>query len=289
MKLSLEEVSEYLEQVHVYSGYAMSICPFHDDHSPSMMVWGNGFKCKSCNTGGSLEYLYSKVSGRIVKKEKAYNRGATIWREWEEKFGSIPNIARIANVNLLRDSALWEYMALRKLEGQIKYGMFGYLDGFFTFPISNEYGDIVGMIARASTTIQSKHLRYTVSYNCPEKLYVPSWRNVHKSDSIYVCYGTMDVWSLHIGGYAGVTGISGQELNAVNLDRFRKPMYIIPDRGEENSALELMSKLGWRGMILDIKYPDGCKDLNDIHVKYGLDTMSKLIETAKEKYNYETT
>ena len=166
--------------------------------------------------------------------------------------------------------------------------MFGYLDGFYTFPIKNQYDEIQGIVARASPTIQTKNNRYTVSKDCPEKLYVPNWRNVLKAEEIYVCYGTLDVWTLHMAGYDGVTGISGQELSAANLDRFRKRMYIIPDKGEEKSAIELQSRLGWRACPLYLNYPEGTKDLNGIQMKYSLDTMSHLIEQAKEKYNYGT-
>jgi hypothetical protein len=92
---------------------------------------------------------------------------------------------------------------------------------------------------------------------------------------------------LHIAGYAGITGLSGQKFEPSYLDRFRKPIYIIPDKGEEKSAIELQSSLGWRGYPLYLDYPEGTKDPNEVLVKYDVDTVSKLIETAKERYRYE--
>jgi len=49
----------------------------------------------------------------------------------------------------------------------------------------------------------------------------------------------------------------------------RKPVYIIPDFHEEDDARQLASQLGWRGHVLDVNYPDECKDMNDILIKYG--------------------
>jgi DNA primase len=287
MNITLDEVSEYLEQFHKYSGYGMCLCPFHEDNNPSCLVTDKGYKCKSCGARGSLEKLYSEVSGRIVVKEKTYNQSAFIWRNWEEKFGSIQNIAKIAHKSLINNPNDGEYLFSRKLGDYIKAGMMGYLDGYYTFPIKDEYDEIQGIVARASPTIQTKNVRYSVSKNCGLKLYVPSWRKALKNDYLFVCYGTLDTWTLYGCGYAGVTGISGQELSAENLNRFRKPMYIIPDKGEEKSAIELQSCLGWRGMTLYLDFPEGCKDLQDIHMKFGLDTVSRLIEKAKEKYVYE--
>lgn len=64
-------------------------------------------------------------------------------------------------------------------------------------------------------------------------------------------------------------------------------MYIIPDRGEENNALALQTKLDWRGMLLLLDYPEGTKDLNGIQMKFGLEKVNELVEKAKEKYRYE--
>lgn len=284
--LTLDEVGEYLDQWHRYSHYGMALCIWHDDHSPSLRVSERGYKCLSCGAKGSLEKLYQQVSGRVVVRERIYNQAAFIWRRWEERFGSIQTVAKIAHQELLRDPNLGSYLTKRGIDSQIKAGQFGFLDGYYTFPIYNEYNEIQGIVARASPTIQTKDNRYTTS-NSPVKLYIPSWRKAIKDDDLYVCYGTIDAWSLHMAGYAGVTGISGQELSAENLNRFRKRMYIIPDKQEEKSALYLQARLGWRGCPLFLDWPDGTKDINGVHTLYGLDTLSKLIEKAKEKYNYD--
>jgi DNA primase len=285
-QITLDDVSDYLEQWHKYGGYGMSLCPFHDDHSPSCCVGATGFKCLSCGEHGSLEKLYQKVSGRVIKHERVYNQSAFIWKKWEEQFGSIQNVAKVAHKELTQCLNLGSYLEKRGIAGEIKNGMLGFLDGWYTFPIKNEYGEIDGIVARASPSIQTKNIRYTVSKNCPTKLYVPNFRRVLSSEEIFVCYGTLDSWSLHLAGYASVTGISGQELNYKNLDRFRKRMWIIPDKGEERNAMELQTHLGWRMNCLRLEWPENCKDVNDIHTKFGLEKVQELIEKQKEKFVY---
>lgn len=286
-KVSLSEVGEYLEQFHSYGTYAMCICPFHDDHSPSCIVFELGYKCKSCGAKGTLESLYNNVSGRIVIREKTYNPAGWLWKNWIEKFGSIKNIVSTAHSQLKFNDGFASYLRERKIDGEISNGLFGFLEGYYTFPIRDEFGDVLGCVARASPTIQTKNNRYSVSHNCPIKLYVPSWRKVLKDEELYVCYGTLDSWTLHMAGLASITGISGQEFRAENLDRFRKRIFVIPDKNEESSALEIQSKLGWRAFTLFLDFPEGTKDLNGIHQKYGIDTVSELIAKAKEKYFYE--
>jgi len=241
----------------------------------------------SCGAKGSLEKLYEKVSGRVVAREKnPYNPAQKIWHTWFEKYGSVQAIAKLAHLELVNNPERGHYLKQRLIDSQIKVGKIGFLGGFYTFPVRDEYDVVQGIVARASPTIQTKTLRYTVSPNCPQKLYVPVWRKVLKDEYLYLCYGTLDAWTLVMAGYAGITGISGQELNYHNVDRFRKPMFIIPDLGEEKNALELQTKLGWRGMSLFLDFPDGCKDLQDIHMKFGIEKVIELIEKAKEKYNY---
>lgn len=289
MKIQISDLEDYLEGFHQYDGYAMACCPYHDDHNPSMVVTPNGFYCKSnCGARGSLEKLYAHVSGRPVQVTKReYNPSAFIWDRWTEQYGSVEAICKFAHYHLKDKPELGEYLYKRGLTStQIKDGRLGFLGGYYVFPIHDQNGEIQGAVARASPTIQTKNNRYSATKNCPVKLYVPDWNKLTQSQNeLYVCFGTLDSWTLLMAGYASLTGIAGQQFNATYLDEFRKYIYIIPDKGEEKSALSLARHLGWRGRVLLLDWPDGCKDINDIHVKYGLDKVKQLIEKAKEKYD----
>lgn len=288
-KISLEDVVDYLEDYHQYTNYGMCRCLWHSpDDNPSLRIGDWGYKCLSCGEHGSLLKLYEHVSGRFVVKEKRpFNPSALIWDKWKDRFGSIQSIAKLAHNNLLQNPDLGHYLKVRKVDSQIKTGMMGYLDGYYTMPVKNEYEEVEGIVARASPTIQTKQIRYTVSKNCPVKLYIPSWREVLKANELYCCYGTLDAWTLKICGYAGFTGISGQEMNPVNMERFRKRIFLIPDRGEEKNAMELQRRMDWRMVVLFLDYPPDCKDLNDIYMKFGIEKVQELITEQRRKFDYE--
>lgn len=289
MKITLDDLEDYMEGFHPYNdrAYAMAVCPFHDDHSPSLQIGQNRYYCKTCGASGNLEYLYNKVSGRPVQpQKKVYNPSAFIWNRWLEKFDTVHNVCFQAHSRLKQKPNLGEYLEKRGLtKTQIFQGYLGYMESYYIFPIRDMDGKIQGAVARASPTIQTKNNRYSASKNCPIKLYIPSWEAVNNSNEIYVCYGTLDAWSLLMAGYPAITGISGQEFRAEHLDQFRKRIYIVADKREEKSAIHLQRGLGWRGWRLDIQWLDGTKDINDIHVKYGLDTVKEKIEEAKRKYD----
>ena len=287
--ITLDDVSPYLEQWHEYNGHAWCLCPFHPDTRPSFSVGEHGFKCwsSSCGKKGSLEYLYSYVSGKIVTKERVPNPASWIWMDWAKKFGSYKEIAKYAHTNLVSNPQYGSYLEKRKLVEYIKPGMFGYLEGYYLFPIFDRYKQVQGLTARASPTIQTKNNRYSVTRDCPVPFYTPNWRRLNNPDSLYLCYGTLDVWTLEMLEFPAITGLSGLEFNPEHLDDYRCPIYLIPDKGEEKSVLDLQCRLGWRGMMLQIDWPEDAKDLNELYVKYGLDTVSSLLENAKRRYDYE--
>lgn len=292
-KISLEDVGDYLEDYHRYTNYSMARCIEPENHTngdsnPSMQVGEWGYKCMSCGIHGSLIKLYELVSNKIVIREKKpWNPSALIWDKWKDRFGSIPQIAKVAHENLKQNPDLGNYLQVRKIDSQIKKLYLGYLDGYYCFPIRNEYEEIEGIVARASPTIQTKQIRYSVSPKCPVKLYVPSWREVLKSTELYVCYGTIDAVTLQICGYPSLTGISGHEMKASNLERFRKRMWLIGDKGDEKNALELQTQCGWRIQTLFLDYPEGTKDPSDVYVKFGKETLDELIWCQRRKFEYE--
>lgn len=287
MSITIEDLEGHLEQFHKYDGYYMAVCPFHDDHTPSMRVWDTGYKCYSCGAFGGINKLYEKVSGNILPREKKYNPAAFIWKDWDKKFGSLKDISSVGHACLKKFESDQEYLKKRKIYEFMEEGRFGYLDGYYTFPILDAKKNVLGVIARASTSIQTKSNRYTVSPDCQVKWYCPNPALFHLSFEVYLPFGTIDAWSVYAAGYPSFTGISGQEIRPENMQDIIKVIYIIPDRGEHNNAIHLGSKLGWRGRVLFLEYPDGCKDVNDVHKNYGVDAVKTLIEKEKAKFNYD--
>ncbi len=44
------------------------LCPFHDDHNPSLQVFSNGFKCYACNVSGNLNTLFVELGIETAPK-----------------------------------------------------------------------------------------------------------------------------------------------------------------------------------------------------------------------------
>jgi hypothetical protein len=60
-----------------------------------------------------------------------------------------------------------------------------------------------------------------------------------------------------------VTPTHGHVFEPSWLTDYRKPIYIIPDKGEERSVLRRLGDFGWRGRMVRLQYPEGMKDAND--------------------------
>jgi len=156
----------------------------------------------------------------------------------------------------------------------------GFLSGHFTFPIYTEDGRMVGGVLRASPTLQSPS-KYMVSPNCEIGIYVPNWSTVLGNQEIYLSFGILDAWTLYKAGYPAVSTLYGKTLSLDNLDRFR-----VPDKMEYKDGHRLQSALGWRGRMLNINYPEGTKDLNDVAMSSnGLNQVRALIEEEKHRYD----
>lgn len=53
------------------------LCPFHDDHDPSLVVYTNSdtFYCFVCKTSGTAEYLHCKLNGIPWSEYKQEHKG----------------------------------------------------------------------------------------------------------------------------------------------------------------------------------------------------------------------
>lgn len=58
-------------------GWHTGICPFHDDHRPSLRVNVNGFKCMACGEKGTLRKLALKLELQVPVSNPGGNRTHT--------------------------------------------------------------------------------------------------------------------------------------------------------------------------------------------------------------------
>jgi DNA primase len=288
-------IADQMEDVTWHGDYFSALCPFHTDTRPSLLVYLNYFECKSCGERGSLRKLEKQISHLPVTISVPHFRGLPCWSRWYSQFGDWDEFIDFAHRNLLTYPCHQEYLDRRGVKEHIKEGHFGYVDGWYTFPVYDPSGRLVDIVIRASPSKTGS--KYVLRPREPKEsfhLYVPDWKRVQQADAIYLPFGILDAWAIHSTGRASATGTAGKSIPATLLNQFRKIIYIIPDKNERDNmesseAFELAQHLDWRGHVLLLKYPDDTKDPNDVKVKYGKDALHNLIKGAEEMYQWEST
>jgi len=170
---------------------------------------------------------------------------------------------------LVASERLMWYPKKRGIADMVIPCQIGWHKEWYTFPITNELGEIRGAIGRAGSQVRSEN-KYTVPDGQPPLLYVPDpllWRT---SPKLFVTFGIIDAITLAMLGFAAATPTGGQY--SINPDWFiglMKPIYIVPDQGEKTAAVRLATALGWRGKIIELEYPDDCKDPNEFYTNHG--------------------
>jgi hypothetical protein len=273
---------ELLERATLHSHYYSALCPFHDDHSPSFFVYPDGFRCSACGKWGTLDYLYGYLTKRdTVSHYREPEKSATPrWRTWLQKYGTWHDFAVEAYRKGKEFPVLMNYIKKQRgLADVIETAKIGWMDYWFVFPVFDRHGDVVDITVRAAPTLQTD-IRYSIRPR--EKgettpLYA-DWKLVDEGKVVYVVFGILDRLTLTQLGVPAVTGISGKTISHELLKGIRKPMRIIPDYREEVDASRLVKQLGWRGKQVRVDWPEGCKDINDVYVRYGKDMTLSLIK-----------
>lgn len=258
--------------------YFETACPFHDagDHM-SFLVYDNGAIClsASCQRRASLSQVYAKVmhinpnitaSVKPVRVVDWYNQP-----DPEE-------LCMTAHEYLLSMPEQGHYLRQRGLEDRIEPQQLGWWFGWITVPMFDDRQRFIGMILRATPTMQTFHnVRYITPPNQPNLLYVPDWPLVARSDYVFVTFGIFDALALTA---LREPAVSPSRLTGIPGDMFsllRKRLIVVPDRGEEVTARRLVSSLDWRGEILELRYAPGMKDPADYSAAGKTKQLARLL------------
>ena len=256
-----------------YSHYISALCVFHEDNNPSMMIYDDGYRCLACGAHGSLQKLADKIglyTGLQPKiREQKFSDFRNPFNSWLRQ-NSISEFCYKAYQFLKRYPDQAVDLRKRKIDHLIDELLLGYFDGWYIFPVKDEWGNIVTAVARAGKTLQkAKDIRYMLPNDSPKVLYCPNWHEVKDQSVLRVAFGIIDAVSLYSIGFAAVSGLSGKSIDPSLFDPYRKIIKIHPDLGEEAEAYKLAGQLGWRGVVSRFDYPIDCKDSNDILANYG--------------------
>ncbi len=264
MSDKFDEIENLLVGVQEHNGYISALCPFHEDQKPSLLVWKSDppfFRCMGCNEQGSLGKLLRQLQGweapKIVSGDKSHTHILP------SDIDELETLCYSAHTMLMANyDPLANYLINRGVENCIKPCNLGYVSGLYTIPIYDDKHNFIGAVGRTSPAKQIEiGLRFDTPTGQGALLYVPDWKLVSNSDYLVVVFGMFDALALTATGLPACTATAGKESTTpVMLEQFRKPIYVIPDKGEEKTGMNLVNRLGWRGRLITVTYPDGCKD-----------------------------
>ena len=245
-----------------YERYVAALCPFHGDSLPSLMVYPDRYQCLACGASGKPEKLFAETSLAPLGQQTK-----------EEYFPTIPYrmsadvLAYKANREIKNNQAALSYLEDRGIAESVRRYRIGYWDGWFTVPITNKEEEIINIMFRAGEWVQTQtHRRfYQFKGRAGMMMYCPDWELLEQADKLFLVFGLFDAITLALLGYASVTPTIGMfNFKPEWLDFWRKPIRIIPDKGEVPAANKLCAGFGdWRASVVQLKYPGGTKDCND--------------------------
>jgi len=279
MRITLDDIADKAQGARRYDKYLAIICPFHEDNKPSMMVYEDGwYNCLACGAKGRLSSLYDVLAKGGQRRYHVENRYPSLPHlpEGEEERA---DLFWSAHYLLTQNAGLEWYLRMRGVEGRIEVCKLGWYDGWYTVPVTNREGNIKGGVLRAgSATEKATGYRYYIPAGQPTLMYCPNWNMLERRKTLAVVYGIFDALVLSDLGYAVVTTSGGKHtFDPEWLDFWRKPILVIPDKGEEDTAKMLVSKLDWRGKVHYMKYKDGLKDPAD-YVKETVGCREDLVK-----------
>lgn len=256
-----EDFLDNLEQPKDLGRYILALCPFHDDAKPSMLVFKDGwFRCLGCNRHGTWRTLWNKVKGQNIHIQPD---SRTAWNAPIRKGEDLETICYEGNKDLTAFPTLQWYLEMRGIQDRIDVCGLGYKDGWYSVPVYNREGEFITGVFRAAPHVQEvTGLRYWA--HGEPVMYVPDWRLYDKEKYLIVVFGIFDALCISSLRYPVATSSSGNlTFKAEWLEDTRKIVYVIPDKGEEEVGMKLANNLGWRGKLVRLDYPDGCKDPAD--------------------------
>ena len=277
---TIQDIVSRLDQVKEYERYYSALCIFHPDTNPSMLVYKDGwFRCLSCGRTGDLYTLDRKLSGWNAPSYSK-RKEPCCWTAPKKAY--YPEIfVNSAHETLVKNSeSLGWYLRIRKLEDRIEPQRLGWSQGWYVIPTYSGDDGLTGYVLRAGAHIQeTTGFRYIT--HSTSSLYVPDWYLFRKCDYVVVTFGVLDALTLAQLRIPACSTMWGTTLRIDEFDDVRKPILFFPDSGEEEKAVSYYRKLGWRGRIVRMDWPDGMKDANDLHMAGKDVEIMNAIEEAK--------
>lgn len=278
----LDDVADKLDCKR-YDGYLAAICLFHRDSSPSLIIHADTYKCLACGAFGTTKYLLSILSKTKViyqpKPQDEFPVSNPFYR-WLQR-QSLQSAFRDAWETLNDFPNMGTYLSeQRNIDEPTRKSLgIGWKDGYYTFPIRDLENRVIGGFVRCPPGGSRRY--FVPKGQDPNLLYIPRPTWAKEQRSLFLTFGAIDSISLMQLGYGSISTTDGKQVDPTALEPFRKPIIILPDEDEEPEAHKLAKHLGWRGHVVSLHYPEGCKDANEYFCKNRSGLQQELEEVYR--------
>lgn len=237
----LEELNRLGIRVAFISGNQAYIeCPFHLDRKPSLAVSldGKGWYCFSCEDGGSLQELKSKIDKMdiTIPDKDITNEDVevkTISHMTIEDYDKLPSAIKC------------KYLLDRGLKANtIKYWEIRKSELFVVIPIKDKKGKIKGLIQRAILSTTTPKYQYTKGLDKNNNLFT-DFTGLNR-DLLIIVEGSFDCLITWQNGYRNVVSLLGSSIsdNQVNMirDISHKIFLLLDNDSAGKSAMSRVAK-----------------------------------------------
>ena len=286
--LSCESVAQRLG---ISVQHHKALCPFHDDHTPSMTFKKNKFKCWSCGESGDSISLVKKVLGKdfldacrwladehnmIVSTFKVPEDSSVQQKPFDascyERFFERPWLNEEARRFLFDERRLDERVVrwCKLTSWRDKQGI-----PWLQIPYYNREGKLVGIQNRNLIKGAAPRFRFPQGGGCISLYNQPVLNLLRPGETLFICEGASDTWSMLSAGYKAIAIPSATLLSKKDVEilttlnaELSTEFHMWPDNDEPGERLfqQLQKVLP---SLVRHQLPLNCKDFSE----YYLSTM----------------
>ena len=263
-----------------------TLCPFHNDHTPSLTFKKNKFKCWSCGESGDSISLVEIVLGKDFLDACRWlaDENNIILTEYKaeevkpvepfdasryERFFERPWLSEAARKFLFEERRIDPRVVrwCRLTSWRDKQGV-----PWLQTPYYDQQGKLIGIQNRNLVRFASPRFRFPQGSEC--RIYnLPVLNRLRPGDTLFIAEGCSDCWSLLSAGYKSIAIPSATLLgkkDAELLQSFGSDQSIRFEMWPDNDApgerlfLQLQQILP---SLVHHQLPPGCKDFSEYYLK----------------------
>ena len=202
-----------------------TLCPFHNDHTPSLTFKKNKFKCWSCGESGDSISLVEKVLGKDFLDACRWlaDENNIILTEYKpeevklvepfdvsryERFFERPWLSEAARKFLFEERRIDPRVVrwCRLTSWRDKQGV-----PWLQTPYYDQQGKLIGIQNRNLVRFASPRFRFPQGSEC--RIYnLPVLNRLRPGDTLFIAEGCSDCWSLLSAGYKSIAIAPGERL-----------------------------------------------------------------------------